>query len=119
VHRSHSWKSWLSIAGLLATGTCAAANSSNGYPRGAITPESTATKAGCSACHALDHKVLGPSYQDIAARYKEDPKAAEALSATLRSGSRGVWGALAMQPVTTTTVSDADLAAIVAWILSQ
>ena len=119
MHRSQSWKSWALIAALLASGACAAANSDSGYPRGAITPESIATKAGCSACHATDHKILGPSYQDVAARYKSDPKAAEALAATLRSGSRGVWGALAMQPVTTTTVSDADLASIVAWILSQ
>ena len=119
MHRSQSWKSWPLIVGILASGACAAANSDSGYPRGAITPESIATKAGCSACHATDHKILGPSYQDIAARYKSDPKAAETLTVALRSGSRGVWGALAMQPVTTTTVSDADLASIVDWILSQ
>jgi len=85
----------------------------------AVTPATIASAAGCSNCHALDHKVLGPSYQDIAARYSGDADAAAEVAARLRHGSRGVWGPLGMQSVTATELSDADLAAIVAWILSQ
>ncbi len=84
-----------------------------------ITPATVANRAGCGGCHAADRKVLGPSYQDIAARYSGDADAAAALAARLRRGSRGVWGPVPMQSVTTLDLNDAELAAVVAWILGQ
>ncbi len=84
-----------------------------------ITPATVATRAGCGGCHAADRKVLGPSYQDIAARYRGDADAAAALAARLRRGSRGVWGPVPMQSVTTLDLNDTELAAVVGWILGQ
>ncbi len=78
-----------------------------------------ATKAGCVACHATDQKKFGPSYKEIAARYKGDAKAPILLTQRVRQGSKGVWGKAPMLPTPPTKVSDAELAALIAWILKQ
>ena len=77
------------------------------------------TKAGCMACHAVDQKKLGPSYKDVAARYKGDAKAPALLQQRIRQGSKGVWGKAPMLPTPAAKASDAELAALVAWILKQ
>jgi cytochrome c len=76
-------------------------------------------KAGCSVCHQLDKKGLGPSYQQIAARYRGDANAAALMAQRVRQGSSGVWGKVPMQPVPTGKISDADLKSLVDWILAQ
>lgn len=78
-----------------------------------------ATKAGCVACHAADQKKLGPSYKEIAARYKGDAKAPILLTQRVRQGSKGVWGKAPMLPTPPAKVSDAELATLIAWILKQ
>ena len=83
----------------------------------AATPEGIAAGAGCSACHAPDKKLLGPSYRDIAAKYKDNPKAASTLAAKVRSGGSGAWGAVPMPPADAKKIGDADLNAVIAWIL--
>ena len=88
-------------------------------PSRAATPDILITKAGCTACHAKDKKLLGPAYHDVAAKYQGDPKAAADLVAKVRSGGKGVWGTVPMPAADTRKVSDADLATIVAWILKQ
>lgn len=50
----------------------------------------------CKACHAVDKKSVGPSYQDVAARYKKDKKAVDRLAAKIISGGGGNWGKQAM-----------------------
>jgi len=82
-------------------------------------PEETAANAGCSFCHNQETGALGPSYADIAARYKGDTEAAEKLFATTRNGSTGAWGDMPMMAVGEAQISDADLRAVVAWILAQ
>lgn len=72
-------------------------------------------KNGCTACHAVDKKVIGPAYVDVAAKYKGDPKAAAYLQNKIKQGGSGVWGQIPMPP--NTQVSDADIKAIVADIL--
>jgi cytochrome c len=104
---------------LLAAVLAGGAHTASGQSATAVTPLMIATRMGCSGCHALDHKVLGPSYQDIAARYNSDSGAAATLAERMRSGSRGIWGPLEMQPVTPTRASDAELATVIGWILSQ
>jgi cytochrome c len=86
--------------------------------RGA-TPEEIATRAGCPACHALDKKTLGPSYRDIAARYKGDARAPGVLAAKVRSGGNGVWGKAPMPALDAKRIADADLGTLLAWILRQ
>ena len=85
----------------------------------AATPDAIATTAGCTACHALNKKVLGPSFHDIAARYKADAKAPAALAAKVRSGGKGVWGPVPMPAADAKKISDGDLDAVIAWILKQ
>ena len=85
----------------------------------AATPESLIVTAGCSACHAANAKIVGPSFHDIAGRYKADPTASATLAAKVRSGGKGVWGPMPMPPSDAKKISDADLAAVIAWILKQ
>jgi len=79
--------------------------------------EELARANGCAACHALDKKTVGPSWKDVAAKYKAEAKAAETLAAKVRAGGKGVWGQVPMPPQT--KVSDADLKTIMAWVLAQ
>jgi len=73
-----------------------------------------ATKNGCMACHAVDKKLVGPSFQDIAKKYKAGD--ADKLAAKVKSGGSGVWGAIPMPP--NAGIKDADIATLVKWILA-
>ena len=70
--------------------------------------------SGCTGCHAPDSRVVGPSFKEIAARYK--PEERERLAMKVRQGSQGAWGNVPMPP---NAVSDADARALVDWILSR
>lgn len=76
-----------------------------------------AQKSGCLACHTVDKKVLGPAYKDVAAKYKGDKTAEAKLIAKVKAGGSGVWGPMPMPP-NSPQVKDADITAIVQWILS-
>lgn len=71
----------------------------------------------CSSCHAADQKVVGPSYNDIAMRYKGQPGAVDQLVAKVKQGGAGNWGTIAMPPHPSLT--DEQLKVIVQWILSS
>jgi len=73
-------------------------------------------KDGCSACHAIDKKVVGPAYQDVAAKYKGDKDAMAKLTGKVKKGGSGVWGPIPMPP--NAQVSDADINNLVSWILT-
>ncbi|MCU0967373.1 MAG: c-type cytochrome [Rubrivivax sp.] len=79
--------------------------------------EAIATRAGCSACHAVDKKLLGPSYKEIAARYKGRADAVALLSGRVRKGSTGEWGKVPMPATDASRLSDADLNTVVTWLL--
>ena len=72
---------------------------------------------GCTGCHAADKRVVGPSFKEIAAKYKGDAGAAERLAAKIRRGSQGVWGAVPMPP--NPGVSAGDATALASRILGQ
>jgi cytochrome c len=76
-----------------------------------------ATKSGCLACHAVDHKVIGPAYKDVAAKYKGDAAAATKLYAKVKAGGSGVWGQIPMPP--NAQVSDGNIKTLVDWVLTQ
>ena len=84
---------------------------------GAQADEKLAQANGCMTCHQMDKKVLGPSYKDVAAKYKGDKGAQAALEKKVKAGGKGVWGDMIMPP--NAHVKDEDIAAIVKWILSQ
>lgn len=73
-----------------------------------------ATKNGCMACHGVDKKVVGPSFQDVAKKYKAADEAA--LVAKVKKGGSGVWGAIPMPP--NASAKDDDLKTLVKWILA-
>jgi len=73
-------------------------------------------KNGCFACHALDKKVLGPSYKEVAAKYAGDRNAAATLEKKVKAGGVVSWGQVPMPPHP--QISDADLTAMVKYILA-
>ena len=83
----------------------------------AYAQEELAKKHNCLACHATDKKLVGPSYKDVAAKYRSDPGAEAKLVDKVKKGGQGVWGQVPMPP--NTQVPDADIKALVKWILSQ
>ncbi len=83
----------------------------------AFASEAIATKAGCLACHTKDKKVVGPSYKDVAAKYKGQGDAAAKLADKVRKGGQGVWGPVPMPPNPADKINDADLKAVVQWVL--
>jgi cytochrome c len=78
--------------------------------------EAMMKKDGCAACHAVDKKIIGPSYVDVAAKYKADKDAVSKLSEKVKKGGSGVWGQIPMPP--NLTVSDADIKDLVTWIMT-
>jgi cytochrome c5 len=73
-------------------------------------------KHGCSACHAVDKKIVGPAYQDVAAKYKGDKDAPAKLAQKVKAGGTGAWGQIPMPP--NAAVPDEDVKALVNWILT-
>lgn len=102
----------IAICGLVLAVTTPAA-------RAAAAPEASNTKAGCVLCHAADKKGVGPTYREIAARYKTDAKARQTLIDSVRKGSKGKWAKAIMPPTPPAKISDADLATLVDWILKR
>ena len=78
--------------------------------------EAMMKKDGCAACHSVDKKVVGPAYEEVAAKYKGDAGAAAKLIKKVKDGGSGVWGPVPMPP--NSTVSDADIKSLVDWILT-
>ena len=83
----------------------------------ALANEDLAKKSGCLACHAIDKRVVGPSYKEVAAKYKSDKDAADKLFKKVKEGGTGAWGQVPMPP--NATVKDDDIKALVKWVLSQ
>ena len=77
---------------------------------------SIARKNACMGCHAVDRKLVGPSFQQIAAKYKGDVKAPGRLETKVRDGGSGVWGMLPMP--SHRSMDPADITKVVGWILA-
>ena len=82
----------------------------------ALASEALAKKYNCLTCHAMDKKLVGPAYKDVAAKYRGDAGAEAKLVAKVKNGGSGVWGPIPMPP--NSTVPDADVKALVKWVLS-
>ena len=85
------------------------------YAGHATANEALARKNDCMGCHAVATQVVGPAYKDVAARYKGDPEAVAKLMKSIREGSSGSWGQLAMPPHP--KLSEADLRKLATWVL--
>ena len=81
-------------------------------------PEEAMNKAGCLACHAKDKKMVGPSFKEIAAKYKGQD-VVPTLMQKVRSGGKGSFGPIPMAPNLPEKINDADLKAAVEFILKS
>lgn len=75
-----------------------------------------ATAKNCMACHAIDKKLVGPAYKDVAAKYAGQKDAAGKLEAKVMKGGAGVWGPVPMPANTQVTPDEAKK--LVAWVLT-
>ena len=93
---------------LLATGLVTAAP--------AFADQALATAKNCMTCHAIDKKVVGPAYKEIAARYAGQKDAADKLASKIVKGGAGVFGVVPMPA--NTQVNEAEAKKLAAWVLS-
>jgi len=76
-----------------------------------------AKQKNCMACHAIDKKLVGPSYKDVAAKYKADKDAPAKLAKKIREGGVGVWGQVPMPA--NPQVNEAEAASLAKWVLTH
>lgn len=81
----------------------------------AMADQALATAKNCMACHAVDKKLVGPSFKDIANRYAGQSDAAGKLAGKIVKGGSGVWGPVPMPA--NNQVSDAEAQKLAAWLL--
>ncbi len=84
-------------------------------PFGAQASADLAQSKNCMSCHTVDKKLVGPSFKDVAAKYKGKGMEAQ-LETKVKKGSAGAWGPI---PMPGNNVSDADAQTLVKWVLSQ
>jgi len=76
-----------------------------------------AQKKNCMACHALDKKLVGPAYKDVAAKYAGQKDVVDKLAQKVMKGGTGTWGAIPMPA--NPQVTEAEAKQLVQWVLSQ
>ena len=101
----------------IAIGPCAALLLSVLAAAPIMASEDLAKQKACLACHQIDKKLVGPSYKDIAGKYKTDKDAEKKLAVKVRAGGTGVWGQIPMPA--NPAVSEAEAATLVKWILAM
>jgi len=82
-----------------------------------LADQALATAKNCMACHAIDKKVVGPSYKDVAAKYAGQKDAVDKLAVKIIKGGSGVWGPVPMPA--NAQVNDAEAKKLAAWVMSQ
>ena len=75
-----------------------------------------ATSKNCMACHAIDKKLVGPAYKDVAAKYAGQKDAVDKLATKIMKGGSGVWGPVPMPA--NTQVNEAEAKKLAAWVLT-
>lgn len=71
----------------------------------------------CMACHAVDKKLVGPAYKDVAAKYAGQKDAVAMLATKVQKGGVGAWGQIPMPP--NPQVSADEAKKLVEWVLTQ
>lgn len=77
--------------------------------------EALAKSKNCTTCHGLDKKIVGPGYNEIAAKRRTEKGAEATLAGKIKNGSKGEWGQVPMPP---NNVTDAEAATLAKWVLS-
>ena len=83
----------------------------------ALADQALAQSKNCMACHAVDKKLVGPGFKEIAKKYASDKSAADKLADKVIKGGSGAWGQVPMPA--NPQVSAAESKKLVAWILAQ
>jgi cytochrome c len=81
-----------------------------------LADQALATAKNCMACHAVDKKLVGPSYKDVAAKYAGQKDAVDKLAVKIVKGGSGVWGPVPMPA--NAQVNDAEAKKLAAWVLT-
>lgn len=76
-----------------------------------------AKQKNCLACHAVDKKLVGPAYRDIAAKYKADKNAPASMAKKIREGGVGVWGQIPMPA--NPQVNEQEAQTLARWVLTM
>ncbi len=79
--------------------------------------EALAKKNGCTGCHAMASALVGPAFKDVAAKYAGQADAKDQLVHSIRQGSSGKWGPMAMPPQAQLPAADAQKLAL--WVLKS
>src|SRR6476646_4960151 len=82
-----------------------------------LADQALATAKNCMACHAVDKKLVGPAYKEVAAKYAGQKDAVDKLALKIQKGGAGVWGPVPMPA--NTQVNDAEAKKLAAWVLTQ
>ena len=82
----------------------------------AMADQALATAKNCMACHAVDKKLVGPSYKDVAAKHKGQADAVAVVAARIKSGGSGLYGAVPMPPQP--ALKDDELKLLAEWVLA-
>ena len=82
----------------------------------ALADEALAKSKNCMACHAVDKKLVGPAYKDVAKKYAGQKDAEATLVTHVMKGSKGVWGPVPMPA--NAQVNEAEAKKLVSWIMS-
>jgi cytochrome c len=101
----------MKIAALLAIGAAVLATAP------AFASADLAQKKACMACHAVDKKLVGPAYKDVAAKYAGQKDAAAKLAEKIQKGGSGVWGAVPMPA--NPGVNPAEAKQLADWVMTQ
>lgn len=109
---------WFGWVGFAAAAVVAGVGFSAGQAVAADAPMGLVIAQGnaCLGCHAVDRKLVGPSFQQVAAKYKGDSQAVSKLSRKVRDGGAGVWGVIPMP--SHPRMSDGEIQAVVKWVLA-
>jgi cytochrome c len=109
----------LCVSGCLLAGTAVAAEDPDEKPSDLETAAlALAEQHGCFTCHAIDHKVIGPAWKDVAAKYRGDAGAEDRLVNKVSKGGKGVWGNEMVMPPFGPYVPEPDIRTLVRFVLS-
>ena len=100
----------LGAAMTLAAGIAQAATDAASYP-------ALMQGNGCTSCHSISEKIVGPAFQSVAQKYAGDKDAVASLMQSIQNGSRGKWGRIPMPPHA--NLSQAELKELASWVMSQ
>ena len=98
-------------------GAAAAASAAAPSASGSRDVQTVLAAYGCTGCHAVDRKMVGPSFRDVANRFGSETGGTERVARRIREGGAGDWGAIPMPPHP--AINDAELRSLVTWVFAQ